>query len=117
TVEGALRQFGIRAEGAHLSAPRTAPVPRAGMALGVRTERSVTFMADGRERTIRTNAATVQEALDQAGITLHGQDGHHEQGRQDGGPGGTAAAHGARRRVLPGYRGVCGAHFWSRTST
>ncbi|MER6196926.1 ubiquitin-like domain-containing protein [Streptomyces sp. NPDC001586] len=74
TVEGALRQFGIRAEGAYLSAPRTAPVPRAGLALSVRTERSVTFMADGRERTIRTNAATVQEALDQAGITLQGQD-------------------------------------------
>ncbi|MFC9311196.1 ubiquitin-like domain-containing protein [Streptomyces sp. NPDC057011] len=74
TVEGALRQFGIRAEGAYLSAPRTAPVPRTGLALSVRTERSVTFMADGRERTIRTNAATVQEALDQAGITLHGQD-------------------------------------------
>ncbi|MFF4424237.1 ubiquitin-like domain-containing protein [Streptomyces sp. NPDC001549] len=74
TVEGALRQFGIRAEGAYLSAPRTAPVPRGGLALSVRTERSVTFMADGRERTIRTNAATVQEALDQAGITLRGQD-------------------------------------------
>lgn len=74
TVEGALRQFGIRAEGAYLSAPRTAPVPRAGLSLSVRTERSVTFMADGRERTIRTNAATVQEALDQAGITLQGQD-------------------------------------------
>ncbi|CAM5387880.1 hypothetical protein GCM10010343_45810 [Streptomyces avidinii] len=74
TVEGALRQFGIRAEGAYLSAPRTAPVPRSGLTLGVRTERSVTFMADGRERTIRTNAATVQEALDQAGITLQGQD-------------------------------------------
>ncbi|MER7824419.1 ubiquitin-like domain-containing protein [Streptomyces sp. NPDC096097] len=74
TVEGALHQFGIRAEGAYLSAPRTAPVPRAGLALSVRTERSVTFMADGRERTIRTNAATVQEALDQAGITLQGQD-------------------------------------------
>ncbi|MGW2270689.1 ubiquitin-like domain-containing protein [Streptomyces yangpuensis] len=74
TVDGALRQFGIRAEGAYLSAPRTAPVPRAGLALSVRTERSVTFMADGRERTIRTNAATVQEALDQAGITLQGQD-------------------------------------------
>lgn len=74
TVEGALRQFGIRAEGAYLSAPRTAPVPRTGLALSVRTERSVTFMADGRERTIRTNAATVQEALDQAGITLQGQD-------------------------------------------
>ncbi|WP_242438892.1 resuscitation-promoting factor [Streptomyces sp. CB00455] len=74
TVEGALRQFGIRAEGAYLSAPRTAPVPRAGLALSVRTERTVTFMADGRERTIRTNAATVQEALDQSGITLRGQD-------------------------------------------
>ncbi|MEV7594194.1 ubiquitin-like domain-containing protein [Streptomyces sp. NPDC089922] len=74
TVDGALRQFGIRAEGAHLTSPRDAPVPRSGLSLGVRTERSVTFMADGRERTIRTNAATVLEALDQAGITLGEQD-------------------------------------------
>ncbi|MFD7028056.1 ubiquitin-like domain-containing protein [Streptomyces sp. NPDC059917] len=74
TVDGALRQLGVRAEGAYLSAPRTTPVPRRGLTLNVRTERSVTFMADGRERTIRTNAATVQEALDQAGITLHAQD-------------------------------------------
>ncbi|WP_239516907.1 resuscitation-promoting factor [Streptomyces sp. ICC4] len=74
TVDGALRQFGIRAEGAHLSAPRTAPVPRTGLALAVRTERSITFMADGRESLVRTNAATVREALDQAGITLRGQD-------------------------------------------
>ncbi|MFD3695633.1 ubiquitin-like domain-containing protein [Streptomyces sp. NPDC058646] len=74
TVDGALRQFGIRAEGAHLSTPRTAPVPRSGLALSVRTERSVTFVADGQERTIRTNAATVGEALGQAGITLQGED-------------------------------------------
>ncbi|MGW4688811.1 ubiquitin-like domain-containing protein [Streptomyces sp. NPDC004244] len=74
TVEAALRQFGIRVEGAYLSAPRTAPVPRAGLTLAVRTERSVTFMADGDETTVRTNAATVQEALSQAGITLNGQD-------------------------------------------
>ncbi|MER5929625.1 ubiquitin-like domain-containing protein [Streptomyces sp. NPDC002054] len=74
TVETALRQLGVRVEGAHLSAPRTAPVPRRGLTLNVRTERSVTFMADGRERTIRTNAATVREALDQAGIGLNGQD-------------------------------------------
>ncbi|MFD4921657.1 ubiquitin-like domain-containing protein [Streptomyces goshikiensis] len=74
TIDGALRQLGVRAEGAYLSAPRTAPVPRDGLTLSVRTERSVTFMADGRERTIRTNAATVQEALDQAGVTLHDQD-------------------------------------------
>ncbi|MFF5704505.1 ubiquitin-like domain-containing protein [Streptomyces sp. NPDC012794] len=74
TVDAALRQLGVRVEGAYLSTPRTAPVPRTGLTLGVRTERGVTFMADGRERTIRTNAATVKEALDQAGITLHGQD-------------------------------------------
>ncbi|KPI00913.1 Transglycosylase-like domain protein [Actinobacteria bacterium OV450] len=74
TVESALRQLGVRVEGAFLSAPRTAPVPRTGLSLAVRTERSVTFMADGRESTIRTNAATVQEALGQAGITLQGQD-------------------------------------------
>ncbi|MBW5486481.1 resuscitation-promoting factor, partial [Streptomyces bambusae] len=74
TVDAALRQLGVRVEGAYLSAPRTAPVPRTGLTLNVRTERSVTFMADGRETTIRTNAATVQEALDQAGITLQGED-------------------------------------------
>ncbi|AXE26693.1 resuscitation-promoting factor [Streptomyces globosus] len=74
TVEAALRQLGVRVEGAHLSVPRTAPVPRSGLDLAVRTERSVTFLADGGETTVRTNAATVREALGQAGITLAGQD-------------------------------------------
>ncbi|MDX3593317.1 ubiquitin-like domain-containing protein [Streptomyces sp. ID03-2B] len=74
TVAGALREFGIRAEGAHLSAARSARIARTGLTLTVRTERTVTFMADGQERTLRTNAATVREALAQAGITLHGHD-------------------------------------------
>ncbi|QIQ07045.1 DUF348 domain-containing protein [Streptomyces liangshanensis] len=74
TVDGALRQLGVRAEGAFLSVSRSAPIARHGLALDVRTERTVTFMADGRERTIRTNAATVGEALSQAGITLRGED-------------------------------------------
>ncbi|MEU6893410.1 ubiquitin-like domain-containing protein [Streptomyces sp. NPDC046557] len=74
TVDGALRQLGVRAEGAYLSAARTTAVPRTGLTLTVRTERGVTFMADGHETTIRTNAATVREALGQAGITLRGQD-------------------------------------------
>ncbi|WP_443071494.1 ubiquitin-like domain-containing protein [Streptomyces sp. NBC_01465] len=74
TVDGALRQLGVRAEGAYLSTSRSSAIARHGLSLDVRTERSVTFMADGRERTIRTNAATVREALDEAGITLHGQD-------------------------------------------
>ncbi|MEU0374952.1 ubiquitin-like domain-containing protein [Streptomyces sp. NPDC006283] len=74
TVQEALRDLGVRAEGAHLSVPRSAPIPRTGLVLDVRTERAVTFMADGRERTIRTNAATVHEALGEAGIVLRGQD-------------------------------------------
>ncbi|MER6996852.1 ubiquitin-like domain-containing protein [Streptomyces sp. NPDC000410] len=74
TVDGALRQLGVRAEGAFLSASRSMPISRQGLTLDVRTERTVTFMADGRAQTIRTNAATVREAAEQAGIALTGQD-------------------------------------------
>ncbi|MEU6115768.1 ubiquitin-like domain-containing protein [Streptomyces sp. NPDC047117] len=74
TVEGALRQLGVRAEGAYLSASRSRPIARHGMELAVRTERTVTFMADGRARSVRTNAATVRAALDRAGIRLRGED-------------------------------------------
>ncbi|WTJ01216.1 ubiquitin-like domain-containing protein [Streptomyces sp. NBC_00723] len=74
TVQEALQQLGVRAEGAYMSVPRSRPIGRAGIALDVRTERSVTVMADGRARTVRTNAATVREAVAAAGITLRGQD-------------------------------------------
>ncbi|MFJ9537190.1 ubiquitin-like domain-containing protein [Streptomyces sp. NPDC101225] len=74
TVQEALREFGVRAEGAYLSTSRSLPIGRHGLSLDVRTERTVTVMADGRARTIRTNAATVGEAVEEAGITLHGQD-------------------------------------------
>ncbi|MEU5594601.1 ubiquitin-like domain-containing protein [Streptomyces sp. NPDC020298] len=74
TVREALEQLGVRAEGAYLSTSLARPIGRTGLALDVRTERTVTVMADGRARTIRTNAATVGEAVAEAGITLHGQD-------------------------------------------
>ncbi|WP_244320892.1 resuscitation-promoting factor [Streptomyces melanosporofaciens] len=74
TVDGALRQLGVRAEGAYLSASRSAAITSRGLLLHVRTERTVTFLADGREHTIRTNAATVGEALAATGLTLRGQD-------------------------------------------
>ncbi|MEU6576261.1 ubiquitin-like domain-containing protein [Streptomyces sp. NPDC046805] len=74
TVDEALAQLGVRAEGAYMSVSRSRPIGRAGLALDVRTERAVTVMADGRARVIRTNAATVREAIEEAGITLHGQD-------------------------------------------
>ncbi|MFJ9585536.1 ubiquitin-like domain-containing protein [Streptomyces acidicola] len=74
TVDGALEQLGVRAEGAYVSTSRSRRIGREGLALDVRTERTVTIMADGRPRTIRTNAATVRESVEQAGITLKGQD-------------------------------------------
>ncbi|MCS0600258.1 ubiquitin-like domain-containing protein [Streptomyces sp. LP11] len=74
TVEGALDELGVRAQGAYLSASRSRSIGRAGLALDVRTERAVTIMADGRARTLRTNAANVGEAVREAGITLRGQD-------------------------------------------
>ncbi|MFH8800579.1 ubiquitin-like domain-containing protein [Streptomyces sp. NPDC017936] len=74
TVDEALRQLGVRAEGAYLSAPRSRRIGRAGLALDVRTERALTILADGRARPLRTNAATVREAVEEAGITLRGQD-------------------------------------------
>lgn len=64
----------MRAEGAYLSTSRSRRIGREGLALDVRTERAVTVMADGRARTIRTNAASVSEVVEQAGITLRGQD-------------------------------------------
>ncbi|MFI9648979.1 ubiquitin-like domain-containing protein [Streptomyces sp. NPDC052040] len=74
TVDGALQQLGVRAEGAYVSTSRSLPIRREGLALDVRTERTLTVLADGRPRTIRTNAATVREAVAEAGITLRGQD-------------------------------------------
>ncbi|WP_346776759.1 ubiquitin-like domain-containing protein [Streptomyces sp. HNM0574] len=74
TVDGALRQLGVRAQGAYLSVSRAAPIGREGLSLDVRTERTVTLVADGRSRTVRTNAATVRGALAEHGISLGAED-------------------------------------------
>lgn len=74
TVDGALKQLGVRAEGAYVSTSRSRPIGREGLTLDVRTERAVTVMADGRSRVVRTNAATVGEVVEEAGVTLRGQD-------------------------------------------
>ncbi|MEU5306318.1 ubiquitin-like domain-containing protein [Streptomyces noursei] len=74
TVAGALHQLGVRAEGAYLSTARSQPIGRHGLELHVRTERSLVFVADGREYRVRTNAATVREALAEAGLALRDHD-------------------------------------------
>lgn len=70
TVDGALRQLGVRAEGAYLSTSRHARIERGGLRLDVWTERAVTFVVDGRRVPTATNAATVRQALAEAGIVL-----------------------------------------------
>jgi resuscitation-promoting factor RpfB len=74
TVRDALRELGVRAEGADISVSRDQRIGRHGLRVRVRTERSIAFLVDGRRLPLRTNAATVAEALDQAGIVLSGED-------------------------------------------
>jgi resuscitation-promoting factor RpfB len=74
TVQDALRRMGVRTRGAALSVAPSADIPRSGLKLEVRTERTVTFLADGHEKTVRTKAGTVLEALAETGIELDGLD-------------------------------------------
>ncbi len=74
TVGEAMDQLGVRTDGAYLSKPREVPIGRAGLELDVRTERGLTFVVDGGQIPLRTNAATVGEALAQAGIAIGPQD-------------------------------------------
>ncbi|AXU16605.1 DUF348 domain-containing protein [Streptomyces clavuligerus] len=74
TVGDALRLLAVPTAGARLSAPGSRPIPRSGLALDVRTERTVTFRADGRTHSVRTHALTVGQALSEAGILLRDED-------------------------------------------
>lgn len=74
SVGEAMDQLGVRTDGAYLSRDRGVPIGRAGLELDVRTERGLTFMVDGGQVPLRTNVATVGEALAQAGIELGPQD-------------------------------------------
>ncbi|MGW5349992.1 ubiquitin-like domain-containing protein [Streptomyces sp. NPDC004031] len=70
TVSAALRQLGVRADGALLDASRGASIGRRGLALDVRTLRRVTVVADGRAHLVRTHAVTARGAVADAGVLL-----------------------------------------------
>ena len=75
TVAGALQELGVRTAGANISDPATTAIPRAGLTgLVVYTLRHVTFLVDGKTVPLETTAATVTQAMAQAGIVLHNQD-------------------------------------------
>ncbi|WP_088284317.1 resuscitation-promoting factor [Kineosporia sp. A_224] len=70
TVDSALRAVGIRADGARLSASRSLPLGRQGLALVVTTPKKVTLVADGKRAKVTTTAPTVGDLLTEQGLTL-----------------------------------------------
>nr|WP_281386475.1 resuscitation-promoting factor [Jiangella mangrovi] len=74
SVEEALGDLDIRAEGADLSVARSQPIGRGGIDFEVRTPKEITVTADGASNPVTTTALTVREALGDAGISLGERD-------------------------------------------
>ena len=74
SVDEALDQVGLGERGLALSASRSRDIPLDGMSLAVSTPKSFTVQVDGRPMARTTTAATVGEALTQAGVTVDGDD-------------------------------------------
>jgi uncharacterized protein YabE (DUF348 family) len=71
TVDAALTDVGIRADGAVLSASRSQQLGRGGLTLAVTTPKKVTFVADGKTRQVTTTSMTVFGLLADLGVTKH----------------------------------------------
>jgi uncharacterized protein YabE (DUF348 family) len=69
TVDSALNDLGIRADGAVLSASRSQPLGRGGLSLAVTSPKKVTFVADGKTRTVTSTSSTVFGLLAELGVT------------------------------------------------
>jgi uncharacterized protein YabE (DUF348 family) len=69
TVDSALKDLGIRADGAVLSASRSQPLGRSGLTLAVTTPKKVTVVADGKTRTVTSTSSTVFGLLAELGVT------------------------------------------------
>ncbi|WP_459642632.1 ubiquitin-like domain-containing protein [Kineococcus sp. NUM-3379] len=74
TVDAALADLGVRADGARLSASRSAPLGREGLAVQVETPKDVVVVADGAERPRTTTAPDVAGLLAEAGAVPRPQD-------------------------------------------
>lgn len=74
SVEEALAQLDLRQEGLALSASRSRPIPLSGLALEVRTPKPMTITVDGGAKPFTSAAATVKDALAEAGVQLGAQD-------------------------------------------
>ncbi|GAA0294012.1 hypothetical protein GCM10009528_08660 [Kineococcus aurantiacus] len=70
TVDAALADLDVRADGAKLSASRSEPLGRQGLALDVTTPKAVTLVADGQTRQVTSTAADVNALLAENGVTV-----------------------------------------------
>ncbi len=70
TVDDALADIGVRADGAWLSASRSAPLGREGLELDLRTPKDVTLTVSGKPEAVTSTGATVGDLLDERGVDL-----------------------------------------------
>ena len=70
SVDEALEQLGLSAEGLVLSASRSERLPLQGMELTITTPKEIVLVADGQERVVSTTAATAGDLLAEQGIAL-----------------------------------------------
>src|SRR5690606_26195098 len=70
TLDAAIRDLGLRLEGAELSASRSAPLGRSGLSLRVTMPKDITVTVDGSARKITTTDGTLAEVLEAEGITM-----------------------------------------------
>ena len=74
TVDAALRDVGVRAEGAVLTASRSQPLGRGGLALSVTTPKDVTVVVAGKRRSVTTAAPTVAGVFGELGVNRNAVD-------------------------------------------
>jgi resuscitation-promoting factor RpfB len=70
SVEEALEQLDLRQEGLAVSASRSRGIPLEGLALDIRTPKDVVVAVDGEQLPVTSAAATVGDALAEAGVEL-----------------------------------------------
>ncbi|PRY15280.1 resuscitation-promoting factor [Kineococcus rhizosphaerae] len=70
TVDAALTDLDVRADGAKLSASRSEPLGRQGLAVDITTPKAVTLVADGQTRQVTSTAADVNALLAENGVTM-----------------------------------------------
>jgi uncharacterized protein YabE (DUF348 family) len=74
TVDEAIAQLGLRADGARLSVSRSQPVGRTGLDLELATAKDITLVVGGKKSTPITYALTVGDLLDERNLDVGGYD-------------------------------------------